>query len=161
MMGKRCGQDDLGLFQILLYRFLRLRDAMAQWFALNNHLQYLNGQRLPWALHKQSDGPGAEGVDLALFCATPPPFSECQDQLRARFLIKSTGPAPGPFALFAAAVIAEGVQFIADPGMSFSGGCRNGTAHVPDTSILTESRFSATYLFPPIPTADYSVTIYR
>ena len=40
--------------------------------------------------------PGAGPVDLTLFCATPPSFLERQGQLQARFLIKSTGPAPGP-----------------------------------------------------------------
>ena len=46
-LAKRCGQGDLGLFQILLYRCPRLRNAMAQWFALNNHLQHFNELQLP------------------------------------------------------------------------------------------------------------------
>ena len=79
-MGKRCGQvaeegdstkparrlaarDDLGLCQILLRRFPRLRNAMAQWVPLNNHLQHLNGQRPDPGIAQQPD----DNLPLALF----------------------------------------------------------------------------------------------
>ena len=65
--------------------------------AIKDCLAPLNGMKriTRVALSPTAWCPGARPVDSTLFCATSPQFLERQDQLRARFLIKSTGSVPG------------------------------------------------------------------